>query len=137
VESGAAGLTGFFSKPQLEALSKLSDAIVPAIGDRPSASQAGVPEFLDFLVSQSPEDVQELYRGGLDRLAAGGVNERSLAPLKEAWSYAGPSDPYAQFLQRAKADIFQATVNSREWAESLGRGRRGSTPSGYYWRTLE
>jgi hypothetical protein len=127
----------FFSKPQFEALVKLGDAIVPHIGERPSASQAGVPEFLDFLVSQSPADVQELYRKGLDQLARDGVTAQTLAPLGEGWSYAGPADRFAQFLQRAKADIVQATTSSREWAESLGRGRRGASPSGYYWRSLD
>ena len=137
IEPAAAGMPGFFSKAQYEALAKLSDAIMPRAGGRPSATQASVPEFLDFLVGQSPAAVQELYREGLDRLAGDGVNEQALAALHAPWSYAGPSDRYAQFLQRAKTDILQATVSSREWAESLGRGRRGSTPSGYYWRSLE
>jgi hypothetical protein len=137
VESGAAGVPVFFTTQQLEVLAKLGDVIVPRIGDRPAASQAGVPEFLDFLVSQSPQPVQQLYRDGVERLVREGVNERTLAPLKDAWSYAGPADRYAQFLQRAKADVIQATTSSREWAESLGRGRRGSAPSGYYWRSLD
>ena len=137
VEAGAAGLPGFFTAPQLEALRKLEDAIVPSGATRPAASQAGVAEFLDFLVGQSPQPVQDLYRQGLDRLARDGVNERTLAPLKEAWTYAGPAGPFAQFLHRAKADIVQATINSREWADSLGRGRRGSAPTGYFWRSLD
>jgi len=127
----------FFSKAQFDALVKLADAILPAAGNRPSASQAGAPEFLDFLVSQSPANVQELYREGLEHLASAGVGSSTLAPLEQPWSYAGPGDRFAQFLDRAKADIFQATVNSREWAESLGRGRRGSAPTGYFWRSLD
>lgn len=137
MDGSAAGLATFFSPVQLETLRNLGDAIVPASGNRPSASVAGVAEFLDFLVSQSPRDVQDLYREGLDRLAREGVTPQTLAPLGEAWTYAGPTDRFAQFLQRAKADVFQATVSSREWAESLGRGRRGSAPSGYYWRSLD
>ena len=137
VESGAAGTPRFFSGAQLDALAKLGDAIVPPVGGRPAASQAGVPEFLDFLIGQSPQDAQELYRAGLDRLARDGVNERTLTPLKEAWTHAGPADRFAQFLQRAKTDILQATTNSHEWADSLGRGRRGSAPTGYYWRSLD
>jgi hypothetical protein len=88
-------------------------------------------------VSQSPTAVQELYIEGLDRLAREGVNDRSLAPLKEPWSYTGPADRFAQFLQRAKLDILQAATGSREWAESLGRGRRGSSPGGNFWRSLD
>ena len=137
VESGAAGRPTLFSSAQLDALAKLGDAIVPSVAGRPAASQAGVPEFLDFLIGQSSKDVQDLYREGLDRLSRDGVNERTLAPLKEAWVYAGPADRFAQFLQRAKIDIIQATTNSHEWADSLGRGRRGSAPTGYYWRSLD
>jgi Gluconate 2-dehydrogenase subunit 3 len=137
IEAGAAGVPRFFSKAQFEALVKLADAIVPASGARPAASKAGTPEFLDFLISQSPAPVQTLYRQGLDRVAREGVTSATLAPLQAAWTYSGPADPFAQFLQRAKADIVQATVNSREWAESLGRGRRGNAPTGYYWRSLD
>ncbi len=136
-EPGAAGLPSFFSKPQLDTLVKLGDAMVPASASRPAASQAGVPEFLDFLIGRSPAPVQELYREGLDRLSREGVTDATLAPLKDAWTYAGPQDRFAQFLQRAKADIIQATMNSRAWAESLGRGRRGSAPTGTYWRSLD
>ena len=136
-EAVASGVLRFFTKAQFEALTKLADIIVPASSSRPSASQAGVPEFLDFLAGQSQEPVQSLYRQGLDRLSRQGVTDAALAPLKAAWTYAGPPDPFAQFLQRAKADILQATINSREWAESLGRGRRGSAPTGYYWRSLD
>ena len=136
-EAGASGLVRFFTKTQFEALVKLAGIIAPASSSRPSASQAGAPEFLDFLVSQSPEPIQTLYRNGLDRLAREGATEATLAPMKAPWTYAGPTDPFAQFLQRAKADILQATINSREWAESLGRGRRGSAPTGYYWRSLD
>src|SRR5262249_25234493 len=134
LESGANGITTFFTAQQLDALKKLGDAIVPHVGERPSATQASVPGFLGFLIGQAPKVTQDLYREGLDRLVREGVNDQTLAPLRDAWTYAGPSDRFAQFLQRAKADIVQATTSSREWAESLGRGRRGSSPSGYYWR---
>lgn len=137
MEDGAAGVVTFFTAAQLDALRKLGDLIMPAANGRPAASDAGVPEFLDFLIRQSPPPVQSLYREGLDRLVRDGVSERSLAPLKNPWSYAGPADRFAQFLERAKMDILQATTNSREWAEAQGRGRRGSSPSGYYWRSLD
>ena len=137
LEALGVAAASYFSKDQLAALTKLGDTIAPASGERPSASQAGVPEFLDFLVSQSPADIQSLYRDGLDRLVREGVRGEALRPLTMAWTYAGPADRFAQFLQRAKADILQATMNSREWAEGLGRGRRGSSPTGYYWRSIE
>src|SRR5689334_2739551 len=60
----------FFSPPQLAAMRKLADMLVPSADGRPSASQANVPEFLDFLIGQSPAERQKLYREGLDRLQA-------------------------------------------------------------------
>ena len=133
----ADGVTRFFTKAQFETLEKLADVLVPALQGRPSATQAGAHEFLDFLIGQSPAPVQQLYKQGLDELARKGISDETLAPLKQPWSYELPSDPFARFLHQAKADILQATVNSREWAESTARGRRGASSSNYFWRNLD
>ena len=133
--SAAAPVPRFFTREQFKALRELGDALAPASGGRAGATQAGAAEFLDFLVGQSPIDAQELYRNGLDRLAKEGVNEKSLAPLKEPWTYDGPKDPFARFLVQAKSDLLQATFNSREFAASASRGRRGGAGMmNYYWR---
>src|SRR4051794_16761798 len=58
----------FFTNAQYSALRKLSDLMMPRIGDTPGALDAAAPEFLDFLISESPKDRQELYRHGLDAL---------------------------------------------------------------------
>src|SRR5678815_3340385 len=58
----------FFSAPQMAALRRLGDLVVPGTPGRPGASDAKAAEFLDFLLSQSPADRQALYRAGLDRL---------------------------------------------------------------------
>src|SRR2546430_276803 len=58
----------FFSAPQLTALRRLSDIILPAIGDTPGALDARTPEFLDFLIGDSSAPRQQLYRSGLDAL---------------------------------------------------------------------
>jgi hypothetical protein len=138
-ESVADGVPRFFTPPQLAALRRLGDAIAPAGAGRVSASQAGVAEFLDFLVRESPAPLQKLYRDGLDKLAAAGDNiQPLLAPLKSKWTYKGPADPFARFLEQAKSDILQATSNSREQAEAGGRGRRGSGGmTNYFWRAVE
>ena len=52
----------FFTAAQYSALRKLSDLLMPRIGDTPGALDAAAPEFLDFLISESPKDRQELYR---------------------------------------------------------------------------
>jgi hypothetical protein len=51
----------FFTASQFAALQKLGGILTPG------AIEASAPEFLDFLLSQSPSDRQQLYRAGLDR----------------------------------------------------------------------
>src|SRR3954466_14489865 len=58
----------FFSPEQRNALERLGDILVPKVGDRPGSAEAKAPQFLEFLISQSPADRQKLYKQGLDRL---------------------------------------------------------------------
>jgi hypothetical protein len=142
----------YFTAAQFAALRKLSEIILPPINDAPGALDAKAPEFLDFLLSQSPQDRQQLYKTGLDLL---NTNARKrfnkpfadvdgtqaatlLAPLREAWTYDPPTDPLARFLREAKKDIRAATINSREYASAAAAGgsRRGSG-IGLYWYPID
>lgn len=143
-------LPRFFSAPQLAALRRLSDLIAPAVGDMPGALDAGAPEFLDFLVGESPKNMQMLYRSGLDTLNSSATAKygRSFAaldaiqadavldPLREAWTWKEPTDPFANFLRHAKADVLTATANSHEWVIAAQRGRGGGG-NGTYWLPAE
>jgi hypothetical protein len=141
----------FFTEQQLAALRRLCDLLMPATGAAPGALKIGVPEFLDFLVGQSPAEKQQIYRAGLDALNAAAKKSYSqpfagvdasqadhlLAPLRAPWTYAEPSDPLARFLRLAKAEVRTAAANSREYiAASSAGGRRGGG-SGLYWYPLE
>jgi hypothetical protein len=130
---------GFFTPAQLAALRRLSDIILPAISGAPGALDARAPEFLDFLVSRSPAPVQTLYRSGLDALNTSKFRRpftdlkpaeagELLAPLRDAWTYDEPRDPFALFLRHAKADVLTATMNSREWLDATHRSGNGA-----YW----
>ena len=124
----------------MSALRKLADTLQRALAGSAGALDAKAPEFLDFLVGQSPADRQQLYRAGLDALNAeskkrynktfagarcnpGGRHHG--APAR-ALVLRTPDDPLTRFLHTAKADIRTATVNSREYntsgATSAGRG---------------
>lgn len=136
----------FFSAPQLAALRRLSDMILPAIAGAPGAIDAGAPEFLDFLIGESPQPGQTLYRSGLDALNTRGTArygrafavlddtqaDAVISPLREPWTWKEPADPFAAFLRQAKADILTATLNSREWITAAQRNR-GSAGNGTYW----
>lgn len=121
-------------------------------GDKlPGALGAGVPEFLDFLIGESPAEKQQVYRMGLDALNAAAKKKYArgfsdldasqadalLAPLRAAWAYEEPSDPLARFLRAAKIDVRTAAMNSREYsAVAANSGRRGGG-NALYWYPLD
>lgn len=141
----------FFTAVQFATLRKLSEVLMPRNGETPGALEANAPEFLDFLISRSPRERQEIYRAGLDGLAAqakkrfnkefASLDEQGiatlLAPLKQPWTYDPPTEPVARFLRVAKQDVATATVNSRQYAAATtgGGGRRGAG-LGLYWYPL-
>jgi hypothetical protein len=57
----ANGAPHFFSHQQFATLRKLCEVMMPAHNGFPSAVEAGVPEFLDFLVGATPAGWQQSY----------------------------------------------------------------------------
>jgi hypothetical protein len=149
-DAGAETIPHFFSASQLAALRRLSDLLMPRLGETPGALDAHAPEFLDFLIDNSPADRKQLYRNGLDALNANAHKasgksfadltdqeaDKVLAPLHERWTYAAPKDALAVFLRAAKADIMAATVNSREWIAVVSQRSRGAGGTGIYWHPI-
>ena len=125
----ASARTRFFSAAELSSFRTLAETLVPAFQGRPGALEAGAPEFLDFLLSQSPADAQRIYRTGLAQYA----KTKDLQPLSQPWTPEEPTDPYARFLRAAKSALYQATLNSRAWVDAAN-GRGGS---GLYWLPVE
>jgi hypothetical protein len=124
--------------------------VVPSVDDAPGALEARVPEFLDFLIGASPADRVELYKNGLDRLNAEAERRYKkafsevsadeaapiLSPLRDAWSYKGSADPFARFLQSAKHDLLQGTMNSEDYILVVSQRKRSAGGIGTYWRRL-
>jgi hypothetical protein len=141
----------YFTPDQYAALEHLGTLLVPKTGERPGAAEADAARFLDFLISQSPEERQTLYKAGLDRLnaeakkrgAAGFAKVDAeqaasiLKPLTASWTYSGPSDSFARFLISAKEDFLRATVNSRPFVTAMSKTVRGYGGTGYYWFPVE
>jgi hypothetical protein len=142
----------FFDAQQFAALRRLSDILQPSINGVPGALAAKAPEFLDFLLGESPAERQQIYRAGLDALNAA-ANQRYhktfaeldpsqaaevMAPLRAPWTFDPPGDPLARFLRAAKQDMATATFNSREYntaGAASGGGRRFGA-QGQYWLPL-
>jgi hypothetical protein len=152
-EAAAEIFPHFFDSAQMAALRRLCDLVQPPINGSPGALDARAPEFLDFLISESPGDRQQLYRGGLDALNAasqkryhkafaeldGSQAAEVLAPLRAPWTYDPPADALSAFLRAAKQDIRTATFNSREYntaGAASGGGRRFGA-QGLYWLPLD
>jgi hypothetical protein len=142
----------FFSPEQFAALRKVSDLLMPAMNGAAGALDAKAPEFLDFLISESPAERQQIYRSGLDALNQESKKRFSkdfadldasqadalLAPLRQRWTFDEPADPMAAFLRAAKQDVRTATVNSREYsAAGTNAGGRRFAGGGIYWYPLD
>lgn len=147
----ADGVLKFFTPAEFVSFRRLADLIMPRVEEEPGAVDAKAPEFLDFLLSESPAEVQMLYRNGVRdlekqslqrhkqsfaKLPDSGVAE-VLSPLHASWTYQGPTEPFAQFLQASKIAFYQATVNSREWADTQSSRRRGAAGMNNYYLPVE
>lgn len=138
-EAIAASLPRFFNATQLKHFAELGDTIVPSVDGRPGSKEAEAAEFLDFLLGQSPADVQSLYRQGLATYITRKQADAKTA-LKELTlpiAYKESADPYRRFLEAAKQAFWQATVNSRVFAEAMSQRSRGAGGVGSYWLPIE
>jgi hypothetical protein len=152
MDAAAEMVPHFFSAEQFATLRKLSDILQPPLKGTPGALEAKAPEFLDFLIGESPADRKELYCAGLDALNADARRAYHtpfaeldtsqaaalMAPLRQPWTYDPPADPLARFLRAAKQDVRIATVNSREYnmAGAFSGGGRRFGAQGLYWLPL-
>ena len=142
----------FFSPAQMRNLQRLSRALMPALGGKPGAIEAGTPEFLDFLLAGSAPDRQKLYAGGLDWLEAEAQKKYKLSffalsdeqvdalvqPWLRTWmSDHPPTELHADFVNVALDEIRTATINSKEWSltPATPAGVWGET--GLYWSPIE
>ena len=130
----------FFSPLQYATLEHLCDIMMPAMNGYPSANAAGTPEFLDFLIGESPADRKKMYTSGLDRLQADAMKQYHVAfskvtaeqadslirPHLEAWmSDHPPREPHKQFINLVHRDIRTATMNSQVYsAAAVAAGDR-------------
>jgi hypothetical protein len=138
-EAVSMGLPRFYSQADLAVFAELGQTLIPAFDGRPGAKEAEAAEFLDFLIGQSPSDIQALYKQGLAtyKLRRKAGLDAALKELNEPWTHAGPANAYGKFLQAAKQAFYQATVNSRQWAEAMSGRSRSAAGVGSYWLPIE
>ena len=142
----------FFGEQQMATLRKLCEILMPPLNGYPGATQAGTPEFIDFLIGASPVDRQQMYQGGLDRLNNQAkkqfglpfeqVNatqaDQLLRPLLATWiTDHPPTEPFMHFINVAHRDIRTATMNSQAWSvAAIATGER-APGVGLYWSPID
>jgi len=148
----AAAELRFFTSQQMATLTRLSDVLMPPIGEKPGAVQAQTPMFLDFLIGSSPEARKHVYSEGLDwldgeakkkfnadfaKLTDAQVDEL-LEPWLRTWmSDHPPAEKHADFINIAHDDIRTATVNSKAWFVVPEVGSEPLTATELYWSPIE
>ena len=144
--------TYFFNDRQMATLRQLCEVMLPPLKGYPGAMDAGAPEFLDFLISVSPADRQQMYASGLSRLDAearqkfgvpfDAVNETQAEQLIKPWLRTWmqdhpPTEPYAKFINVAHSDIRTATINSQVWSEADVAAGEEPPGVGLYWYPVD
>ena len=155
VEAGdqlAIGELRFFSPQQMATLTRLSDVLMPPLGEKPGAVQAQTPMFLDFLIGSSPEPRKQVYAQGLDWLDSESKSRFNLEFAKLNDAQAGellkprlrtwmsdhpPTEIHTDFVNIAHDDIRTATINSRAWFVVREVGAEPRTSVELYWSPIE
>jgi hypothetical protein len=142
----------FFTPEQMATLARLSDVLVPPVGDKPGAIKAQTPIFLDFLMSSSPEARRNVYTGGLSWLESESQKKFNLPfaklddaqadvllkPWLRTWmSDHPPTEAHADFVNIAHDDILTATVNSKAWSDVPSINAEPAAPIALYWSPIE
>ena len=142
----------FFSPQQMSVLTRLSDVLMPPVGEKPGAVQAQTPQFLDFLIGDSADARKQVYREGLDWLDSESRKkfnvefakitdaqaDELLKPWLRTWMNDHPPDEkHADFVNIAHDDIRTATVNSKAWFSAPQLGAAQRTQEELYWSPIE
>ena len=142
----------FFSPAQFATFTRLCDLLLPPLGNKPGAVQAGAPMFLDFLIGNSPEARRKVYSGGLDWLNAQAKSEYKqpfaqlnatqadalIKPWLRTWmTDHPPTELHADFINIAHEDIRTATMNSKAWNDAGAAAGQDWVTGGLYWSPIE
>ncbi len=151
-ETIAQSKLAYFNAAQFAALSRLSDVLMPPVGDKPGALQAETPQFLDFLVSTSPASTQKLYASGLAwldeesmrrfKISFASLDDAKVDAILKPWlrtwmSDHPPTERHADFINIAHADIRNATINSQPWSVVASTRTQPKTEVALYWTPIE
>ena len=112
----------FFNAQEIATVAAISELIIPPEEDSPGAVAAGVPAFIDLMVSESAADVKRLWNEGLVK-----IDKLSHENYSTAFINANPD----QQVTLLKA-ISNNEYNARSIEERFFVAIKGLTVDGYY-----
>ncbi len=112
----------FFNAEENRAVTELSERIIPADDSSPGAKAARVNEFIDFMVSESPEETKKQWRDGL-----AAINKMS----RDRFGVAAGDASAEQQVELLK-EISKREANPQTVEERFFRLLKNATVDGYY-----
>ena len=112
----------FFTEEENKALIELSERIIPADDNSPGAKAARVSEYIDLIVSVSPEEVKKSWREGI-----AAVNKKSRDMFSADFAATSEANQVKLLTEISKNERSPQTVEERFF-----RTIKNATIDGYY-----
>jgi hypothetical protein len=112
----------FFTAEELATITIISDLVIPTDERSPGAKEAGVPEFIDLMVSESSDEIKAAWREGLKA-----IDEKSQRDCSTNFRSATPEQQITLLKEISKNERQPKTA-----AESFFRRIKNLTIDGYY-----
>lgn len=112
----------FFTDEENRTVVEMSERIIPADDSSPGAKAARVNEYIDLVVSNSPESVKQIWREGL-----AAINKMSREKFSTAFADSGLEQQVELLKQISKNEKNPKTVEERFF-----RTIKNATIDGYY-----
>ena len=112
----------FFNAREMATIATISELIIPADEQSPGAQAAGVPAFIDLMVSESPNETRLLWRDGL-----AAIEKRSQKRFSTAFNDATPEQQTSLLKAISKNEFEPVTLEERFFTAI-----KNLTINGYY-----
>jgi len=112
----------FFTEPENKTVIEMTERIIPADDHSPGAKAAKVNEFIDLIVSQSPDATKQTWREGL-----AAIDKMSQKMFTKNFADASDEQQVALLKEISKNEMSPRTVEERFF-----RTVKNSTIDGYY-----
>ena len=112
----------FFTEEENKTVTEMSERIIPADDSSPGAKAARVNEYIDLIVSVSPDEVKKSWRDGL-----AAVNNKSRDMFGKEFGAASEADQIKLLTEISKNERSPQTVEERFF-----RTIKSATIDGYY-----